>query len=156
MLDRAIHLATKLTSFISQAGSVLLWDPLQSFSLWIYLGVAVAYTALVFHGEFSKQDGPMILSKRNCRSISSIVSIHLGFLALLFLLMRCCILGFPYLPNWMTASFVLHGTDDSALDILYMLLMIVFYRLERKYLYVDSAADGDGGNDAAETPLNGK
>ncbi len=118
--------------------SIFLFDPLRYFSVWVYVGVAIAYTALAFHGEFSKQDGPLIFSRTNSRTKTSIAIIHLAFLAVLFALMRCCIFVYPSLPNWMVNTFALRGSDVSILDILYILAMIALHQAERRFLYVES------------------
>lgn len=63
-------------------------EDLLYFSWWGYLGVVLVYSALTFHGEFSKVDGPLIFSKENSRSISDISLIH-GVFLLAFLGAGC-------------------------------------------------------------------
>lgn len=115
------------------------FDPLQYFSWWVFGGVVLAYTALVFHGEFSKEDGPLIFSKRNARTRRGVISLHLMFLTVLFVLMRIGIFLYPSLPRWMTKTFNSRGAAYSVLDMMYILAMIVMHYIERKRLYFESA-----------------
>lgn len=103
----------------------------------------VAYTALVFHGELSKKDGPLIFSNHNVRSISGIIFIHSAFLAVLLMLMWIGVFTYPFLPGWMTGMFKSRGSEYSALDILYILVMIAMHYIERRYIYVESATESD-------------
>jgi hypothetical protein len=128
-----------------RAVSLLVFDPLQYFSWWVYGGVVVAYTALVFHGELSKEDGPLIFSKRNARSFSGIISVHLVFLAILLGLMWIGVWIYPSLPSWMTEMFNSRGSAHSPADILYIFAMIAMHYVERRYLYVKSATDHHDG-----------
>jgi hypothetical protein len=121
------------------AAVVLFLDPLQYFSWWVYGGVAVVYTALVFHGELSKKDGPYIFSERNARPLSEIISIHLVFLAIFWGLMQIGASTYRFLPNWITTMFDSRGSAYSVLDILYILAMIALHYVERRWLYVEPA-----------------
>jgi hypothetical protein len=119
---------------------LLLFDPMQYFSWWIYVGVGVVYTALVFCGELSKE-GTLIFSKQNARSLLEIFTVHLAFLAILLGLMRTGPHIYRFLPNWLTDTFNARGSSVSVLDIVFILLMIAAHYAERRCLYVDSEID---------------
>lgn len=116
-------------------------EDLLYFSWWGYLGVVLVYSALTFHGEFSKIDGPLIFSKENSRSISDISLIHAVFLLAILGTLRAAPLILPLLPEWMTDTFVVRGTHSSIADGLCMIAAIVMYRIERKWLYRESATN---------------
>jgi hypothetical protein len=113
-------------------------ENLLYFSWFGYLCVVLVYSALTFHGEFSKIDGPLIFSKQNSRSILGISLIHGVFLLAILGALRAVPLVLPLLPEWMTDTFVSHGTHSSIADYLCMIAAIVMYRIERKCLYAES------------------
>jgi hypothetical protein len=117
-----------------------MFDPLQYFSWTVYGGVVIAYSALAFHGELSKEDGPLIFSRHNERSLPSVFSIHLIFLMALLALMWASVAIYSHLPNWLTDTFVSRGATFSLLDIMYILAMIVFHYIERGWLYIGSVS----------------
>lgn len=113
-------------------------ENLLYFSWLAYLCVVLVYSALTFHGEFSKIDGPLIFSKENSRSILDISLIHGVFLLAILGALRAAPLVLPWLPQWMTDTFVFHGRHTSIADYLCMIAAIIMYRIERKWLYVGS------------------
>jgi hypothetical protein len=137
------------------AAGLAIFDPLQFFSWWVYGGVAVAYTALVFNGELSKA-GPLIFSRRNARSRLEIVIVHLACLSILLALMRIALYIYPTLPNWMTDTFNGRGSAHSAFDILFIVVMIALHYIERRWLYVESETDSSGTEDKSSqaSPAN--
>lgn len=121
---------------------IQLFDPMQIFSWGIYVGATVVYTALAFGGELSNE-GPLIFSKQNARSVFLISAIHMAFLAILFGLMRFGPLIYPFLPGWMTDRFDVRGSLLSALDFIFVLAMIGLSHVERRWLFVEADAGSD-------------
>jgi hypothetical protein len=109
------------------------FDFLQYFSWYSYAVTVILYTALVLHGEFSKKDGPLILSKQNARPLSEIFTIHFAFLAVLLGFMRFAPHIYFRLPGWMIAPF---GRAGSAFDYFFIFAMAVMHFIERRWLYV--------------------
>jgi hypothetical protein len=120
----------------------LAYDVFQYFSWWIYLVAALAYSALVFTGELSK-DGPLIFSRKNARSTQVIIGIHINFLIVLLLLIRLVCSIDPLFPSWMTRNI---GRGNTLLEVFFILGMVAISFFERRFLYVESnsiAPDSD-------------
>lgn len=112
--------------------AVLIFDPLQYFSWWIYLAFGVVYTGLAFGGELLPPRG-LIFSKRNARPLSAIFAIHLAFLTILLGLMRMAVSVSPSLPDWLTASH-----RGSGLDLVFSVAVAGMIRVEQRLVYLES------------------
>jgi hypothetical protein len=111
-----------------------LFDPMQSFSWWIFLGAALLFTAFAFSGILWK-DGPFVFSKRNAKPISSVLKIHAEFLTVLLGLMWAVPFIYPTLPSWLTDTFVVRGATVSTVDILFVVAMGMMHLIERRRIY---------------------
>ena len=101
--------------------------------LWFAI-VGVIYSAVVFTGEMSK-DGPLIFSKRNAKSLSEIIRIHLAFLFFILALLWFTIRIMPFMPNWMSEK-IRRGL--TYYDVFFVLAMIGLSLIERRWLFVES------------------
>lgn len=113
-------------------------DQLQYFSWWGYGFAAIVYTALVFRSELSKEEGPLIFSKQNSRTLTAILVSHVAFLTILFALLRTASFLLTALPDWMTDTFRARGTHVSIADLSFILLVLLMHLIERRWLYVES------------------
>jgi hypothetical protein len=108
----------------------------------LYAGCAVFYTALVFRGEFPRK-GAMILSERNGRSLSAILTIHGAFLAFLLLSIWDARSFYPALPDWLTDK---HGRGSN-FEFLFCVAVAGMHMIERRWLYVEAeTAVADSGD----------
>jgi hypothetical protein len=89
------------------------FDFLERFSWWTYLLTAIIYTALSFYGK-APNTRAWVFSKGNGVPVSRSLLVHLGFLALLFTLMRFIASVYRFMPGWLTEM----GGKGSAVDIL--------------------------------------
>ena len=119
-------------------------EQLQYFSWVGYVVVAVVYTALVFHGELSKDDGPLIFSKQNARPLPVILMIHVAFLAIILEILRIAPFILPSLPDWTTDTFRVRGTSISIIDVLFVIAMGLMYLIEGRWIYVESEMEASG------------
>jgi len=116
------------------------FDPMQYFSWWVFLGAGLLFTAFIFTGIFWK-NGPLVLSKRNAKPVSSVLTIHAEFLLVLFVLMWGAPFLYPALPGWMTDTFYARGTTVSTVDVVFIVLMAIMHLIERRWIYQDAEAD---------------
>jgi hypothetical protein len=111
----------------------------------LYAGSAVFYSALVFRGEFPRKDGK-ILSERNARSLSAILTIHGAFLAFLLLSIWDTRSFYPALLDWLTDR---HGRT-STFEFLFIIAVSGMHMIERRWLYVEAEATvSDSGDSPA-------
>ena len=116
---------------------LLVYDIFQYFSWWVYLGTALAYSALTFTGEWSK-DGPLIFSRKNARPLQVVMGIHISFLAILLLVLKILVRLDPSTPDWMTRNI---GGGNTMLDLFFISGMIIMSFIERRWLYVEPDTD---------------
>jgi hypothetical protein len=115
------------------------FDPLQYFSWWAFAVVVVVYTIVSF-SAFYRQSEPTF-SDDNARTPLEIVAIHLGFLLVLFVLMRAAPYVYPHLPEWLTDTFQSRGATWSVADIFFVFLTAILFGIERRYIYVEADED---------------
>lgn len=116
------------------------FDPMQYFSWWVFLGAGILFTVNIFTGILWK-NGPLVLSKRNAKPVSAVLTIHAEFLLVLFVLMRGAPFLYPVLPGWMTDTFYARGTTVSTVDVVFIVLMGIMHLIERRWIY--RAAEDD-------------
>lgn len=136
---------------ISGSLCLVLFDPLEYSSWWVYAWAAVGYSAFVFRGEFFNSDGPRILSKRNARPLSQLIAGHIAFLAAILGLIQIGSRIYPLLPGWMTDTFVSRGSSYSALDIIIIVTMVAIHFIERRWLYREAVPAKHAGQDDGRT-----
>lgn len=131
-----IYLSTLL-----RIGEESSFDPMQHFSWWVFLGAGLLFTANIFTGILWK-NGPLVLSKRNAKPISSVLTIHAEFLVFLLVLMWGAPFLYPGLPGWMTDTFTARGTEVSTVDLVFIVLMGIMHLIERRWVYQEVEDDG--------------
>lgn len=109
------------------------FDYLEQFSWWSYVLTAIIYTALTFYGEAPKTRA-WIFSRQNTAPVSRIAAVHVGFLVLLFALMRFIPSIFPFMPGWVTEI----GSRGSTVDILFVVAALLMHKIERRMIYLES------------------
>jgi hypothetical protein len=127
-------------SALSRIGDRSSFDPMQYFSWWFFLGAGLLFTINIFTGILWK-NGPLVLSKRNAKSTSSVLTIHAEFLLVLFVLMWGAPFLYPALPGWMTDTFYARGTTVSTVDVVFIVLMGIMHLIERRLIYQDAQDD---------------
>jgi hypothetical protein len=93
--------------------SVNFVDPLASFSVWWYGGVAVVYSLLCL--TMATRESARVFSKQNAMPVAEILTIHLKFLTFLLVMMWLAPFAYPHLPDWMKDTFVLPGVGSPGL-----------------------------------------
>jgi hypothetical protein len=119
-------------------------DQQRFFPLFLYGGFAILYTALVFRGELPRKYA-RILSQRNARPRSSILTIHAAFVAFLLYSVHVGVSVFPTLPGWLTDTIRDRGAPISTFEFLFVVAFVSIPFLERRWLYVErtSAAESE-------------
>ena len=99
---------------------------------WPFYGVTIAaYSWASFRSKFASDD---IFSRKNKRPRSAILTIHLVFLTLLAGTLKLAVLTYSAGPDWLTA----HGFRGSILDFLYLAALFCLFRIEQRWIYVES------------------
>ena len=111
------------------------FDPLQEFTWPIFACLAAMYTVIVFGSEVFAREKSGLFHKENRKALPKILEIHSVFVVVLLVLFRATSLVFGLAPSWMTAQFVYHGSYKSALDVLFVLVMLLMRFVERRRLY---------------------
>jgi hypothetical protein len=122
-----------LNTFFFATGVLVIFDQGRYLLWFLYAGSAVFYSALVFRGEFPRKDGE-ILSERNARPLSSILTIHGAFLAFLLFSIWWARSIYPALPDWLTDK---HGRT-STFEFLFIVAAVGMHMIERRWLYVEA------------------
>jgi hypothetical protein len=134
------------TAHISDLLAVSRWDfdCLEAFSWVRYAVIATLYTGLALFTRTSF-DPREIFSRKNARSVESVLLIHgqflMGILAVLLLAARV----FPHMPGWLTDNTFSH--HRSALDTLFIAGLVGATMVERKLLFITVKTDDDSSND---------
>ncbi|MDR5725979.1 MAG: hypothetical protein RB191_00765 [Terriglobia bacterium] len=122
---------------------MLIYAPFQIFEWPTYFVIGAIFTVLLFSQELSAREA-RIFSKKNARSSTAVVLIHLAFLSVLLGFMMLA----PYikasLPNWLTDTFNARGSEVSIFDIFFIFGMIGLHLIERRCVYVESEEDVSG------------
>ncbi|MGB7189601.1 MAG: hypothetical protein WBD10_05650 [Acidobacteriaceae bacterium] len=119
-------------------------DPLQYFSLWIYISAAVFYSAVTLGGALRKGDA-QVFSKQNAKPLSAILVVHFEFLTVLLGLMWIVPLVYSYLPSWITDTYRFRGATISNLELLFCFATGVMYLIERRHIYAKTKIDEPSG-----------
>lgn len=119
-------------------------DPLQYFSLWIYISVAAVYSAITLGGALRKGD-VQVFSKQNAKPLPAILVVHFEFLTVLLGLMWIVPLVYSHLPEWLTNTYRFRGATISNLELFYCFAMGVMYLIERRHIYVETGTDEPSG-----------
>lgn len=113
-----------------------------------YGGSALAYTAFVLRGELPPR-GSGILSKRNKRPVTSMITMHVAMLAVLLYSVHMATAIFPFLPNWLTVQMSVRG-HITLFELILVLTFAGIAELEHRWLYVEvedaASASADGRN----------
>ena len=102
-----------------------------------YLLVGIAYTFFVFWLSL-EEDQAQILSKRNVTPRSTIIVVHLLYLALIFSFMPFIPRIKGALPDWMT---VRHGRMGSIFGVMLLLAALILRIIERHFIYVEAETE---------------
>jgi hypothetical protein len=105
----------------------------------MFAAISVFYTAMAFSGIMRRQDA-RVFSRQNAKPLSSILTIHFEFLALLWGLMWSASLFYPRLPVWITDTSI-SRRGYTYLDLLFVLVMGVMYLIERRWIYLEAESD---------------
>ena len=106
--------------------------------VWLkYLLVGIAYTIFVFWYSLTK-DEARILSKQNVTPRSTIIVVHLLYLALIFSFMPFIPRIEGALPDWMT---VRHGRMGSIFVVMLLLAALILRIIERHFIYVEAETE---------------
>jgi hypothetical protein len=116
-------------------------NPFQHYAWLIYAIIAFVYTMFEFGISFTKFS-TLIFSERNSRKHSTVIGIHIAFLAIL--------MGFVWfafyfyesrynsLPDWLTER---RGRGGSWYEIFCILVILLIGVIERQWIYVRSVKD---------------
>lgn len=117
------------------------YDPLQDLGWFTYVLTAILYSIFVFvQAPSSKAD---CFTKQNASHRPAILSIHIIFLAAILGMTRAAAHFYWFLPNWSTTIWLwVPSIDISFLTILFVLVIIVMYFAERKW--ISGVLEGDG------------
>jgi amino acid transporter len=99
----------------------------------MYLLVGIAYTIFVFWYSLTK-DEARILSKQNVTPRSTIIVVHLLYLALIFSFMPFIPRIEGALPDWMTVH---HGRMGSIFGVMLLLAALILRMIERHFIYAE-------------------
>ena len=106
--------------------------------VWLkYLLVGIAYTIFVFWYSLTK-DEARILSKQNVTPRSTIIVVHLLYLALIFSFMPFIPRIEGALPDWMT---VRHGRMGSIFGVMLLLAALILRIIERHFIYAEAETE---------------
>jgi hypothetical protein len=133
-------------SIFFATGVLVTFDQDRYLPWFLYAGSAVVYSALVFRGEFPRKEGE-ILSERNARSLSAILTIHGAFLAFLLFSIWWARSIYPALPDWLTDTIRSRGGPISTFEFLFIVAAVGMHFIERRWLYVEAeTAVADSGD----------
>jgi len=111
-----------------------------------YGGSAVLYSAFVLHGEFPL-NGARILSKKNIRPITSMITMHAVILGILLYSVHMAVAVFPFLPNWLTIQVTGRG-HVTLFELILILVFVCISQVERKWLYVEQEDSASGSTES--------
>jgi hypothetical protein len=137
LLDLPVRSLGTLAVFASPSRPALDPDePLQYPAWWAYLGLALAYTFLIFRYEFK---GQTAFSRTNGYSVSKVLAIHATYLVTFLCVVRIAGYLVFYLPRWMTNTFGAgRHVQMSITDLCVLLACAVFAVSEQSRLYPDA------------------
>ena len=101
-----------------------------------YGGPAVMYTAFVLRGEFPL-NGARILSRKNKRPITSVVTMHAIMVGILLYSVHMADAVLPRLPDWLTVI-VSRRAHVTLFEFIFILVFMGIGELERRWLYVEA------------------
>jgi uncharacterized membrane protein len=102
-----------------------------------YLLVGIAYTFFVFWLSL-EEDQAQILSKRNVTPRSTIIVVHLLYLALIFSFMPFIPRIKGALPDWMICGDDMSGT---VFGVMLALAAFILRYIERRYIYAEAETE---------------
>jgi hypothetical protein len=89
-----------------------------------------------------------IFSKRNSRSMSSVICGHVSILLILIMLSQMTFRFYPSLPRWLTdKTWSLRGSH-SIFEFVCFLCVLAIGAIERRWIYVDSRAENSEAKDS--------
>jgi hypothetical protein len=95
-----------------------------------------------FFGWCSLAEKMPIFSKRNSRSMPSVICGHVSVLLLLAMLAQMTFRFYPSLPNWLTdQTFRLRGSEHSVFEVLGIIFVLTIGAIEKRWIYIDSGTD---------------
>lgn len=119
----------------------------NAFAWFLYGGSAVLYTAAVLRGELPP-GGTGLLSKKNMRTTSSMITTHAVMLAVVIYSVHMAAELLPFLPDWLT----IRVSGRWHMTLFGLLLLLTFpgvAELERRWLYVEAH---ESQSDSTENP----
>jgi hypothetical protein len=118
------------------------WDMLDHFSWERLAFIGTAYTFIAFAGIGFRTG--MAFTYRNPMPRSTILRVHLRYLAALLLLVWATASLYPHLPAWMTDHWILlHRSRDSDLDMLFFSAVLGMLFAEHKRICVEAESKGE-------------
>ena len=116
---------------------------LDHFSWTRFVFFAGVYTFLAF-ASVGFRTG-MAFSYRNAVPRSTILRMHLQYLAVFLLLFWATASLYPHLPAWITDQWIYsrHSSGDSDLDLVFFFAMLGMLFAEHRKIYVEAENEGE-------------
>jgi hypothetical protein len=117
--------------------------PMQPYTWLAYLFFATIYTLTVYIGSPDPKSIALIFTPNNARKRPIIIGVHSAFLAAYLGVIWIACRNLALMPAWLTVRGFMMPTRHSfqkvsLLEILFLLLLVIFWRIEMPCVYKES------------------
>jgi len=124
-------------------------EPMKPYTWLGYLFLATIYTLTIYIGSLDPKAMAQIFTPKNTRKRSTVIGVHCSFLAVFLGTVWIACKNLALMPAWLTTRGFMMPTRHSfqkvsLLEILFLLLLVILWRIEMPCVYAESKTSHAG------------